>query len=237
MNNQISDQELAIEVTLWIVLTAIHQPKLLAKRKDLDIYRNEDFVELCKLGCDAWVLAGVLVVAAELPKFYPPISAPVLRKLARDLRDVLRRMIRTTPSLALPWVREIKNSRHKRRVGLARQEVYFLPTGGDLHVSAELQKELSLKADCYEGLARLCTQNMVPTRAQIQKLAYLWPVFYVEEKTGKRHYAKIAKLLGFVGLDKHDKQLMRGVADAKRTLPQVVNWMKWSLSYIEKLSR
>lgn len=76
-------------------------------------------------------------------------------------------------------------------------------------------------------------------------------MFYVEEKTGKRHYTKIAKLLGFgsgsvsfkvthylgfVGIDKNDKQLIRGVADAKRTLPQVVKWMKLSLSYIEQVS-
>lgn len=227
MNNQISDQELATEVALWIVVTAIHQPKLLAKRKNLDLDRYKDFDKLCKLGCNAWVLQQVLVFATEMPKFYPPISAPVLRKLARDLRDVLSRMIRTTPSLALLWVRE-----HEK----GGQELYTSPTGGDLHVSAELEEELSLKADCYEGLARLCTQNMVPTRAQIQKLAYLWPVFYVEEKTGKRHYTKIAKLLSLVGIDKHDKQLMRGVADAKRTLPLVVNWMKLALSYIEQVS-
>jgi|ERR1019366_1968433 hypothetical protein len=257
MNSQISEH--ATEVELWIVLTAIHQPELLAKRKDLHLDRNKDVVELCRLGCDARVLQGFLVFAAEMPKFYPPISAPVLQKLARDLRDVLRRMIRTTPSLALPWVRELKKGarvfyslptggglrvspgilKELSRVRVLKKgglEVYTEPTGGDLYVSAELQKELSLKADCYEGLARLCTQNMVPTRAQIQKLAYLWPVFYVEEKTRKYHYAKVAKLLGFVEIDKNEKQLMRGVADAKRTLPQVVNWMKWSLSYIEQLS-
>jgi hypothetical protein len=227
MNNQVSDQELATEAAIWIVVTAIHQPKLLAKRKDLEIYGNEDFVELCKLGCEAWGLAGVLVAAAELPKVYPPISAPVLRNLARDLRDVLRRMIRTTPSIELPRIRELEKG---------GQELHSEPTGGDLHVSAELQKELSLKADAYEKLADLRTKQMIPSRTQIKKLAYLWPVLYVEEKTGRAHYAKVSRLLGFVDIDKNDKQLIKGLADAKRTSSQVVDWMKTSLFYIERVS-
>lgn len=228
MNNQISDQELSIEAVVWIVVTAIHQPGLRAKRKDLHLERNKDFVELCQLGCDARVLQDVLVYAAEMPNFYPPISALAQRNLARDIRSVLGRMIRTTPSLELPWGEDLENG---------QLEISMVPTGADLHVSAKLQKNLSLKADAYEGLARLCTKRMVPTYTQFKRLAYLWPVFYVEEKTGKCHCAKIAKLLGFVGIDKNAKQLMRGVAHAKKTSPELVDWMKLGLSYIEDINQ
>lgn len=210
-----------------MIITAMHHPDLLAKRKDLGLDENEDVVALCRLGCKPRALQDVLLLAAHMPEFYPPISAPTLRKLARDLRDVLQRMTKTTPSLTLPFARDLADG------SIAIEPV---PTGGDLHVSPELTADLSRKADAYDGLARLCAKRMIPTRAQFKMLAYLWPVFYVEERTGRPHYEKVANLLGFVEIVKNEKQLMKGLVAAKSTLPPVVFWMKQSLPFIENVA-
>lgn len=229
MDNDNSDQALAIEATVWIVVTAIHQAQLSQERPDnTRLFQNAEFLDLCRDGCDPWVLFNVLLLASIMPTYYPPISASALRKLARDLRDVLGRMHRITPSLLLPFATDFENGRY----GLPELE----PTGGALHVYPDLEKELCLKAKAYEKLADLCAKKLVPTRAQIKKLAYLWPVLYVEEKTGSPHYSKVSRLLGFVEIDKNDNQLIKGAAAAKSTFPLAVNWMKASLGFLGQAS-
>jgi hypothetical protein len=143
------DAQLVTEAVHWMVITAAYDPSLRAVKDKFadELARNDDVNKLKKLGCDKDKLLSTLAFANRMPALYPPLGANPLRNLARDLKSVLVRMKRLTPSRALPW---FEDSTQKGKYILT-----FEPTGGDLHVWPELERELQLKAAAYEGLAGL----------------------------------------------------------------------------------
>ena len=106
MKKNNSEKKPVEKVLLWMMLTAIHDPKLFANGPSLDLSGNQTVARLCKLGCDEPGLLVVLVCASSLTQFYPQISAVTLRKLARDLREILGKMVRIAP-LVLPIAEDL----------------------------------------------------------------------------------------------------------------------------------
>jgi hypothetical protein len=210
-------QEFLNEATHWLVVTMAHDERLRAHKGTLDSYRkNEDVSALVDEGCDLGVLLNSFAFAAALPACYPPFTADQLRELAYDCRSVLRRMKTLTPSQALSFHEDDGS-------------IDFPPTGGDMHVSPALESDIENKARCYESLAELCKEKLLPTRATLGQLSYLWPVFYVKSRTGEPNYARVARILQFVGIAKNPKQLRVGFEGALGRYGDLLRWMTAAL--------
>jgi hypothetical protein len=220
-SNRINDDaELVTEVLHWMVITAAYDPSLRAVKDKFahELARNDDVNKLKKLGCDKDKLLSTLAFANRMPALYPPLGANPLRNLARDLKSVLVRMKRLTPSRALPWFEDSTEGKYI---------LTFEPTGGDLHVWPELERELQLKAAVYEGLAGLCQKRKIPSRATFRKYAFLWPVQYINSCLGEPHYAAAARLLCLTGIKKNWKQLKVAFLSAD---PSVLRWLELATS-------
>jgi len=222
-----TDDQMVNEIAHWLVLTAIHHPMLLALKGKLqsDLARNEDVIKLEKLGCDKSRLLNVLAFANAMPFLYPPLEANTLRELAKDLGSVFRRMKAITPSSALLWSKEGADG---------RQFLAWVPTGGDLHIWHDLETEVHHRANMYTELARLCAQRRVPSRATFRKLAYLWPVQYVNSTLQKPHYVALSKLLAHVSIDKNPKQLKVAFTSAQTEYSSILRWMDLAITFLHE---
>jgi hypothetical protein len=227
-SNRVNDDAEAVrEVVHWMVITAAHDP-LLQETKDKfarDLARNDSVNMLTELGCDKDKLLSTLAFANKMPDLYPPLDAQALRNLARDLDDVLRRMKRLTPSIALLWTEESADGKHS---------LTLKPTGGDLHVWPELECELRCKVETYEALARLCELRKIPTRATFRKFAYLWPIQYINSCLQKEHYAEASELLCLTGNTKNTKQLIVAFNKARKQYPSVLRWMELATTFLHE---
>src|SRR5688572_26944268 len=100
----------AKEFVLWLVTRALFSNQLLAaKGKLLSRYKEAQDVEkavgeLQRAGCDRNALLYTLAFAGELPRLYPSFNAENMRALARDVKHVLARMKRFTPSVAVAHI-------------------------------------------------------------------------------------------------------------------------------------
>jgi hypothetical protein len=223
--DQITDDAEAVrEIVHWMVITAAHDPALLAVKGKFasELARNDDVSELQRLGCDKDKLLDTLAFANAMPALYPPLDANALRNLARDLKDIVTRMKRITPSAALLWIEESDG----------RQFLTWKPTGGDLHVGPELERELQLKAAVYKGLARLCRLRKIPSRATFRRFAFVWPLQYINSCTGEPHYAAASRLLCRTGIHKNGKQLKVAFLSALERYPSVLSWMELAASFL-----
>lgn len=211
-------EEEVVEVTTWTILTALHNPALLAKKGEFlkQVGGEEVVAKLVSLGCDEELLLNSLVFAAWLPQFYPPLMAAELKRLADDTERLLREMKRLTPSIALPWLDETDDG---------RKELVWEPTGGDLHVWPWLEKELRAKVSLYRRLGTLCTLRQVPTKATIGRIAGIWPVAYVNSCTGQPHYALVSKLLDCTPEGKNPKQLREAFLSVREEYPHLERWL------------
>lgn len=206
-------QEFLNEATHWLIITMVHDDRLRAFKGHMNECRNnQDVCDLVELGCDDEVLLNTFAFAATLEACYPDLTAADLRELAKDCRSVVWRMKQFTPSLALPFQRDDGS-------------IDYEPTGGDMHVWPGLEEEIEKKAKCYESLAELCTEKLLPTRATLRKLAYLWPVIYVKSRTGQPHYAAVSRILQFVGVTKSGKHLEDSLDSATRQFGGLLQWM------------
>lgn len=215
----------AIEVAHWIVITALHHPRIVAAKGKLavEVGRDEDVNRLCRSVCDRSELLNVLAFAKEMPALYPQWDADTLRKLAADLRRVLRRMKFVTPSIVLPWFETSADG---------TERLSWQSSAGDLDLSPELEKQLQLRVEMYGQLARLCSRREIPSRATFRKFAYLWPVQYINSSTGQPHYAVAARLLGFAGIDKNEKQLKVAFVAVRQRYPWVLSWMDLAIGFL-----
>lgn len=211
-------EEAIVEVTTWTILTALHNPALLAKKGEFlkQVGGGEVVAELVSLGCEEGLLLNTLVFAAWLPQFYPPLMAAELNRLADDTERLLREMKRLTPSIALPWLEESDDG---------HQELVWKPTGADLHVWPWLEQELLGKVSLYRQLATMCTLRQVPTKATIGRIAGIWPVAYVNSCTGEPHYALVSKLLDCTPEGKNPKQLRAAFLSVGEEYPHLESWL------------
>ena len=225
----IDDAEAVREVVHWMVITAVHDPGLLAVKGKFasELARNDDVKELQRLGCDKDKLLNTLAFANRMPALYPPLGAEALRNLARDLKDIVTRMKRFTPSVALPWIEESDG----------RQFLTWKPTGGDLHIWPELERELQLKAAAYKRLARLCRMGMIPDRATFRRFAFVWPVQYINSCIHEPHYAAASRLLCLTGIKKNPKQLKVAFLLVREQDPSVLSWMGLATSFLHETVR
>jgi hypothetical protein len=210
-------QEFLEEATHWLVLTMVHDPRLLAAKGAMDAHReNSDVVALAQQGCKTDVLLNTFAFASALPHCYPGFTAEDLRELAKDSRSVLRRMKSLTPSFALPWLGADEDD---------EAAITFQPTGGDMHVWGCLEETIVKKANCYDSLAELCKEKLLPTRATLGKLSYLWPLIYVRACTKEPNYARVSRILDLSGIDKNEKQLRVGLEGALKKHESILGWM------------
>ena len=220
----IDDAEAVREVVHWMVITAAYDPRLRAVKDEFarELAGNDDVNELQRLRCDKDKLLNTLAFAKEMPALYPPLDAKALRNLARDLKIVLTRMKRITPSVPLLWIEERADGKHS---------LTWKPTGGDLHVWPELERELERKAGAYEELARLCRLRKIPSRATFRRYAFVWPLQYINSCTGKPHYAAASRLLSVTGINKNEKQLKGAFLSAD---PSVLRWMELATTFLHE---
>jgi hypothetical protein len=211
-------EEAIVEVTTWAIITALHNPALLAKKGEFlkQVDGEEVVAKLVSLGCEKELLLNTLVFAAWLPEFYPPLIAADLNRLADDTERLLREMKRLTPSIALPWIEESDDG---------YQELVWKPTGADLHVWPWLERELLGKVSLYRQLATMCTLRQVPTKATIGRIAGIWPVAYVNSCTGEPHYALVSKLLDCTPEGKNPKQLRVAFLSVSEEYPHLERWL------------
>jgi hypothetical protein len=207
------------EIVHWIVWTAVHDDRLLAVKRKLQAFANDkDVAELQACGCDKEMLLNTVAYGAQLPTLYPPFTAMELKELAKDVESVLFRMKTLTPSIALPWLHD---------AGDGTQVVTTQPTGGGLHVWPELEQDLLNKAKMYKGLAHLCNLRLIPTRATFRRIAYVWPLVYVNSCTSdpEPHYAAVSRLLEFAGVEKDSRQLKKAFLSVREKYPEILEWL------------
>jgi len=226
LNRANDDAEAVKEVVHWLVITAAHDPRLRAVKDEfaIELAKNDDVTELQRRGCEKGKLLNTLAYANRMPALYPPLSANALRNLARDLKDIVTRMKRIAPSLALPWAEESDGGHF----------LTWKPTGGDLHVWPELERELRGKAGAYEELSRLCRLGKIPDRATFRRFAFVWPVKYIDSCTGHPHYTAASNLLCLTGTKKNPKQLKVAYRLACKEYPSVLGWMELATSFLHE---
>jgi hypothetical protein len=206
----------------------MHSPKMVAARKSLSAHSaNINVQRLVAEGCDDAMLLNSIAFARLLPDLYPPLAASRLRRLAIKLDEVLREMKALTPSIELPF---IVDEREDGSAGFKME-----PTGGDLHLWPEVEKDLQTKVACYDALAEMLTKRQLPTRAQVRMLAYLMPVVYVKSVTRKPHYRELCNLLRLVGIVKNEQQLQKAFTAASQKNPDVLLWMRAAMSTLQML--
>jgi hypothetical protein len=125
----------------------MHSPKMVAARKSLSAHSaNINVQRLVAEGCDDAMLLNSIAFARLLPDLYPPLAASRLRRLAIKLDEVLREMKALTPSIELPF---IVDEREDGSAGFKME-----PTGGDLHLWPEVEKDLQTKVACLRCSCR-----------------------------------------------------------------------------------
>jgi hypothetical protein len=209
----------ANEIIHWFVITAVHNNELLKVKGKYEDIAGRAFAAidpLEKLGCDRAVLLNTVLYAIKLPTLYPKFTASDLEKLGSDIDDVLNRIRRFTPrSISLPFVEEDKG----------KMMLTMAPTGGDLHLSEEMESELRRKAQAYKRMAQLCSSGAIPDSATFRRIAHMWPVIYVNSATGEPHCKLVANLLEHTEIQRSARDLRRSFQSIQKRFPGIVNWL------------
>jgi hypothetical protein len=228
MNAQEKDVADAIH---WILMTALHDQRLLAVKGSLlrEYGEDNDVVTLQDRGCDKEKLLNVLAFTKLLPDRYPPIFAEELRSLADDIDGkggVLTRMRKYDPSYSLPLIEDRQTDYEETNV--------WLPIAARLYLGSELEQDLEKKAELYRKLARMCTERKIPTRKTFRKLAYLWPLAYVNHCcNGLPHFTLVSNLLLFIKVDKGPRQLRDAFRVVEHQNPEILAMFVFATDWLQ----
>ena len=116
-------------------------------------------------------------------------------------------------------------------------EIVWAPTAGDLQLEPWVEKSLLQKAALFEELAAMCTAKEVPSRAEFASIGHIWPLVYVEAKTGKPRYSLVARLLQEANVDGEmtGRRLREAYVSIKKRHPAVLHWLCHATVRLETL--
>jgi hypothetical protein len=90
----------------------------------------------------------------------------------------------------------------------------------------------------YKGLAHLCNLRLIPTRATFRRIAYVWPLVYVNSCTSdpEPHYAAVSRLLEFAGVEKDSRQLKKAFLSVREKYPEILEWLKLATRVLQEVA-
>jgi hypothetical protein len=184
--------------------------------------------ELEALGCRRRALITAAILGTKAREFYPPIDAERLRNIAAKLRSDVREVNKLVPQILVPEGQILKDG---------SLEIVMAPAGGDMQLEPWVERSLLNKATLFEELAAMCTAKEVPSRAEFGSVGHIWPLIYVEAKTGKPHFSLVARLLQETGVDGDmtRRRLREGYVSIKKNHSAVFSWLRLAIERLETL--
>lgn len=220
------------EVMGWLLLSMLYAPQFLDMRKSafekaggISPVATE---KLEALGCKRSALITAAVLGSLARKLYPPISAEQLRELAKKIRSTVWGMKEMVPPVFVPQGQIMKDG---------SLEIEYEPAGGDMQLEPWIEERLLLKATIFEELAAMCTAKEVPSRAEFGRVGLIWPLVYVEAKTGEPHYALVARLLQETNVDGEmtGRRLREAYVSIKKDHFETLRWLRLATVNLEAL--
>jgi len=216
----------------WLLLSMLYAPQFLEMRKSALATTggiSRDATEkLEALGCKRSALITAAVLGSLARKLYPPISAEQLREIAKKIRSTVWGMNEIVPQVHVPHGQIMKDG---------SLEIEYEPAGGDMQLEPWIEERLLLKATIFEELAAMCKAKDIPNRAEFGRVGHIWPLVYVEAKTGEPHYALVARLLQETNVDGEmtGRRLREAYVSIKENHFATLRWLRLATANLEAL--
>lgn len=220
------------EVMGWLLLSMLYAPDFqsmlesaLARIGGISGGATE---KLEALGCKRSALINAAVLGSLARKLYPPIGAEQLRELAKKIRSTVWAMKQMIPPVVVPQGQILKDG---------SLEFELEPAGGDMQLEPWIEERLLLKATIFEQLSAMCKAKDVPSRAEFGRVGHIWPLVYVEAKTGEPRYALVARLLQETNVDggMTGRRLREAYVAVKDNYPETLRWLRLATANLEAL--
>lgn len=222
------------EVMGWLLLSMLYSPQLREKRDaaftQIGGVSPGATEKLEALGCERRRLITAAILGTSAREFYPPISAQRLKNMAAKLRSDVSELKEIVPQIYVPEGQILEDG---------QLEIVMGPAGGDMQLEPWVEKSLLNKAALFDELAAMCTAKDFPDRAEFSSTGRVWPLVYVEAKTGDPHYALVARLLEEIDanatVDMTRRRLRDAYVSVKERHPAVLRWIRHATTRLETL--
>lgn len=247
MSNQTQDcdQQHHNELLHYYFMHALMSPQVRGARGSLARLRAIQPVNaLVQLGCDETMLLDSFAMAAAIAEAYPPLSASALKMLKQRLTAALQAVDQVLPSggllLAMNHQDEVWTPTPQGTFIVEAKtkgiplELDYAPFGGNLSMLPDMKESFGRLIDLVGHVQAACSRNALPGHKQMDELAYVLPVAYIETVTGAPQYALVAELWSFCSLfpgDRRADQIGRSYRKYKAALPSVFVWMSSALGF------
>lgn len=215
----------------WLVVSMLHDPRLLEVRDGYSRRIPEAATaELESHGCNRTTLLNTIACGRRLSGLLPPITARKLRRLTTDCDKLREAMIELSQPAPRVWATGLVFDEEDRQVSI---DTSADPARCSWYCDSQLAADLLSKAAGYRELAKMCQARRLPTRANIARFGYIWPVVYVNACCGEPHFREVARLLQLTGQRKTEQQLRATFNELRSEQSWILDWLKNATSYLE----